>query len=100
MRVSVTMAWRMRKASRYEISCEYIGQAVADSQKGVVPPAWVCARVQQLLAVKRSLLRNVRRGLGIGRILWNDLGKGNGYEIWKMECYESLQGRLTEGSSK
>jgi len=33
------------------------------------------------LPYKNSLLRTVTQGLGIGRILWNDLGSRKGYGI-------------------
>jgi hypothetical protein len=35
-----------------------------------------------------------------GRILWKDLGNGNGNEIYHMKCLGSLQVRFTDNSSK
>jgi hypothetical protein len=42
-----------------------------------------------------SLLRNITKGLGLGRILWKSTyAEENGYEIWYVECKKSIQSRF------
>jgi hypothetical protein len=81
MWVHVTTACRVlelrleEKASRFG-SCEYTEKAVADSRKAVVLHFGGWARGQQLFTIKTNMLQNVTQGLGVVRILWNDLGNG------------------------
>jgi hypothetical protein len=60
-----------------EGSCEYIEYAVADRRHGVViqPGGWG-GGLTTPHRKKRNMLRNVTKGLGIIRILWNDLRHG------------------------